>query len=705
MDLTALLDALGDTALAWPALMPPAKRTVAESAEASLRIVRPGGGSGPWRAAETPYMVEPMNSLGERGVKGVCFVGGAQSGKTVALLEGLLTHAVCSDPGDMLIVQMTQDKAREYSKQRIDRAIRNSPDLAAMLGGSSSQDNTHDKAFRNGMWLRLAWPTASNFASTSYRYALGTDYDRWVDDIDGEGDGWGLLSSRPKTFGSRGKVAIESSPGRPVVDPSWRPSTPHEAPPVAGILGVYNRGDRRRYYWKCPHCGERNQALPGLGMFLMPPEEELLESIRTLNIDAFVRDHRNVVCAAGCQALIGPEHKREMNATGVWLPDGVTMDALGRMDGTPRTSSIRSYWLGGVAATYLSWDDMLRKHLQALLEYALTGSELPLQATTNTDQAAPYMSRHLAEASRKAGGHPRDRTEDDIQQYVVPSWARFLLASVDVQGGRNARFIVQVHAIGEHQEQQLIDRYAITESNREGYGGPAPLDPAGHGEDWDVLTAKVVQATYRCEGSDREMRVYRTAVDTGGEDGVTERAYAWWRRLRAAGLGQKVVLTKGEAGKYTWLVRESMVGGGKANKGDVPLRLLNANQFKDQVFNGFKRTTPGPNYYHIPTPRSDKFPEGWLLETWFDELFAEVRNPNGTYTQVKKRNEALDLCAMIRALCELLGVTRPNFWASPPVWAQVWERNSEVVSREERRAEKTRTPVQRRVSRSSYVSG
>jgi phage terminase large subunit GpA-like protein len=698
-----LLDALGDMAQAWPALMPPNRVTVSEGAAASLRIVRPGGGSGPYNPAETPYMIEPMNMLGNRRVRAVCFVGGSQAGKTAALLDGWMTHAVVNDPGDMLMVQMTQDKAREYSKQRIDRAIRNSPDLRALLGASSSEDNTHDKAFRNGMWLRIAWPTASNMASTSYRYTVGTDYDRWEDNIDGEGDGFSLMQGRSKTFGSRGKNAVESSPGRPLTDPNWSPQTPHEAPPVKGILGIYNRSDRRRYYWPCPHCGEFNQASPGLGLFRLASDDELLESIRTLDIDAYVRDHNRVICSVGCGALIGPEHKRDMNARGVWLADGLTIDAQQRIGGTARTSSIAGYWLGGAAAAYLSWEDMLRKHMQALLEYALTGSELPLQATVNTDQAAPYMSRHLQESTRRAGGHPKDRTEDDLQQYVVPAWARFVVATVDVQGGKNARFIVQVEAIGIDQERAIIDRYAITESAREGYGGPAPLDPAGYAEDWDVLTNKVVLATYRCEGSDREMRVFRTAVDTGGEDGVTERAYAWWRRLRRDGHSQRVVLTKGDKGRYNWLVRESMVGGPKGTKGDVPLKLLNASQFKDQVLNGFKRASPGPGYYHVPTPRSAKFPEGWLLESWFDELFAETRNADGSYTQVKKRNEALDLCGMARALCEILGVNRPRFWASPPAWAQPWDSNSEVITREERRAEKQKAPAVRRSSRSSYL--
>ncbi|EKI05075.1 phage terminase large subunit family protein, partial [Escherichia coli 5412] len=39
-------------------------------------------------------------------------------------------------------------------------------------------------------------------------------------------------------------------------DVKWRRTSPHEAPPTTGILSLYNRGDRRRWYWPCPHCGE-----------------------------------------------------------------------------------------------------------------------------------------------------------------------------------------------------------------------------------------------------------------------------------------------------------------------------------------------------------------------------------------------------------------------------------------------------------------
>ena len=623
---------------------------------------------------------------------------------TVGLGEGWMAHAVVNDPGDMLIVQMTQDKAREYSKQRIDRAIRNSPTLWALRGASSRDDNLHDKQFRNGMWVRLAWPTPSNLSSTSYRYVFLTDYDRVEDDIGGEGDMFSLGLARTRTFLSRGMLAVESSPGRPVVDPSWKPSTPHEAPPTKGILGIYNRSDRRRWMWKCPHCADWLEAKPGLALFNLPPDDELIESVRALDIDAFARDYARAVCPTnGC--LIGFEHRERLNRTGRWLQDGLVLDDHDRVSGNARESSIAGYWLGGAAATYITWETLLRKHLQALLEYALNGSELALQTTVNTDQGMPYTSRHLAEAASVATD-PATRTEDH-ERYIVPDAARFLIASVDVQGGKNARFEVQVHAIGEHQEEWLVDRYPIKQSKREGMGDEfAPIDPATHPEDWDLITEKVVNATYRTNDPDREMRVKLTVVDSGGEDGVTDKAYAWYRRVRQQGLQHRVRLVKGASGKdLDWYTRETMVGA-QQGQGDVPLYLLNPNKIKDVVAACLKRRAAGPGYYHFPKAKGPKNPQGWLPPSFFDELSAEVRNERGVWEQIRLRNESLDLCCYIKAGGMMLGVDRKGFWDAPPRWARPHAENSEVISpeaRREMRAPAAVVPV-RRSRPSAYLS-
>ena len=697
--------ALADATSAFAAFRPPKRVTVSQGAHESLYLRQPGGYVGPWSPDETPYMVEPMDMLASRRHEAVCFVGPARTGKTLGLLDAWMSYAVTCDPGDMLVVQMTQDKAREYSKTRIDRAIKHSPPINALMSKSGHDDNTHDKLFKHGMFLKIGWPTVTQLSGSDYRYVALTDYDRMPDDVDGEGAPFGLALKRTQTFLSRGMCMVESSPGRPITDPTWQPSAAHEGPPCTGVVGIYNRSDRRRWYWPCPDCGEYFEAKPGLDLFCLPAEKELLDIVREADLDKLAHKYAKIACPH-CGSLIDKRHKHPMNKRGVWVAEGQHVTPDGVRHGEPLRSTIAGYWLGGVAAAYQSWHSLVARYLQGLREYVLTGSELTLQNTVNTDQGMPYLSRLLAQAGRIASG-PEGRKENDLQRFIVPDDARFIAAAVDVQGGQSARFVVQVHAVGENLEQWPIDRYAITESKRIGVDGDkAPIDPAAYPEDWDLITDLVVKATYRTTTDGRELRVKAVAVDTGGEDGVTDKAYDWYRRCRKDNLHGSIMLVKGASTTNAPLIKESMVGGPRGNsagapKGDVPLYLLNTNLLKDAVSAGLKRAVAGPNYYHIP---------GWLPRAFFDELNAEVRDERGRWMKVKKRNEAFDLCAYIRALCIRLGADKPTFWDAYPAWAAPLDENILIVTREERQrmqqddavAEPVAT-VRRRATRSSYL--
>lgn len=667
------------------AFRPPRRVSVSQGAADALMIRQPGGYSGPWSPSETPYMVEPINMLASRRHEAVCFVGPARTGKTMGLLDGWVAHCVTNDPGDLLIVQMSQEKAREYSKTRIDRAIRNSPKLRDLMSARGHDDNTHDKLFRHGMWLKIGWPSASQLSSSDYRYVALTDYDRMPDDIDGEGSAYQLGLKRTQTFLSRGMCMVESSPGRDIEDAAWRPATPHEAPPCTGIVGVYNRGDRRRWYWKCPDCADYFEASPGLALFAsLPPEAELLEMVREANLSQMAAQHARVVCPH-CGSMIEQRWKPQLNSikTARWVADGQQVTRDGELVGEVAQASIASYWLGGVAAAYQKWDSLLLRYLQGLREYALSGSELTLKATTNTDQGAPYLPRNLM-ADKSVG--IEDRLEP-LQRFIVPPAARFIVATADVQGGTRGRFVCEVRAFGKHMESWLIDRFSITATER--HGETAQVDPAGYPEDWDLLTDKLVRATYRTENG-REMRVLRVAVDTGGEEGVTPNAYAWFRRLRAAGLSSRVLLVKGGSTNRDKPVTK---GSARDNRGkamrDLPIWLLNTDYFKDIVAASMRRTAPGPGFAHVGD---------WIrtaCPAYFDELRAEVRQANGKWKKVRARNESLDLWVYALAIVEALGFGPKGrlSWDEPPAWALPQkDGNSEVIDAEERRAERAAAP-------------
>lgn len=694
---TALSDACGG----YEALKPPTRMTVSQGAAANLEIQQTGAPKTKWKASETPYLVHPMDSLASRLHEATVYVGPARTGKTAGLLLGWMAHNVVNDPGDMLLVQMSKGKAREFSKTDVDRAMRHSPNVLAMKSDRAVDSNTFDTMFRHGMWVRIAWPTVDNVSGSTYRYVAITDIDRIenAENVDGEGPLFDLAKKRTTTFLSRGMTLVESSPGYPFEDPAWQPATAHEAPPTGGILSLYNRSDRHRMYWQCPDCSEHFEAAPGLKLFsTLPSAKELLEEVRTANITALAKHHSLVVCPH-CGSLMEHRLKQELNSRHIWLPDGCQLTKDREVIGTPLQSTIRGYWQGGVSAAYQTWESLLTQYLYGLQEYALTGSEQKLKQTTNTDQGMPYMPRHLSE-NQNAGMSPRDRAEKDLARFIAPAAARAITVSVDVQGGQNARFDVQVHAIGPQGELWVIDRFAIKESKREGHepGTFAPIDPASYPEDWDVLTDRLVMGTWRTTLPNLEMHPIATVVDSGGEDGVTHNAYAWYRRVRALGLGKRVYLYKGGSTPDAPDMRETWVGK-IANKGrnDVPLLHCNPNKLSDAVDTGLRRQTFGPGYVHLPAPRSaDKNPEGWVSAAFFDELEAEVRGKDGRWVQMRARNETFDHLRMTRALLLRLGVYKVDDWDKVPPWFAPAERNSMAITKQDRRevqANQTVTPT------------
>jgi len=693
---------LRDLCGGYSALKPPKRVSVAQGAAENLVIKQPGAPGGPWSAAETPYMVEPMNMLASRRHEALVFAGPARTGKTAGLLLGWLAHNVVNDPGDMLFVQMTKEKAREFSKTDVDRAIRNSPNIYSMKGTRAIDSNTFDSMFRHGMFLRIAWPTVSNVSGSTYRYVAITDLDRMenAENVDGEGPLFDLARKRTTTFLSRGMCLAESSPGIEIENPSWRPATPHEAPSVTGILGIYNLSDRRRWYWQCVECRDWFEAAPGLGLFNLPSEQELMESVRSMSIPKMANEWGSRIVCPCCGSILEAKWKTQMNKGGVWLAEGQSIGSDGVIIGDAHPSTIAGYWLGGVAASYQKWQSLIERYLQGLRDYALTGSEEKLKVTVNTDQGMAYLPRHLAENSLR-GTSPEERANTSLKRYVVPEETRCLVASVDVQGGSTARFVVQIHAVGIHMEQWLVDRFEIRKSAREGMGDEfAPLDPASYLEDWDLLTEKLLRSTWRTPTEGREIKLKLLVVDTGGEDGATANAYQWYRKVRRDGMGGRVMLYKGASAPGAPILKESRVGKrGTKDRADIPLYLCNPNLLSDAVDAGLRRSVPGPSYIHFPPAKHPtQNPDGWLPQSFFDELKAEVRQKNGLWSQIRKRNESFDLCRMIRAGLLKLGVDKIKDWTVVPAWLAPLELNSEVITVEDRREMKANTAIAEDVS-------
>lgn len=643
----------------------PRRIPVSEAVQQFMRVPIGGGNSMAWEPGITPYIVEPMNCLNSREYDAVIFVGPARTGKTVGLVDGWVAYTIVCDPSDMLVVQLTEEKAREYSKKRLDRMFRVSAAVAERLSPRKNDNNVHDKIFKAGNYLKIGWPSVNVLSSSDYRFAAITDYDRWEENIDGEGDGFSLTSKRVTTFMSSGMTLAESSPGKDIRDLKWKPQSAHEAPPCTGILSLYNRGDRRRWYWICPECGDAFR-----------PELDVMTGYDNI-ADPVVASEAAYIECPHCHAVITADKKRELNGAGIWIKDGQHWNKeLQTLEGDGRRSRIASFWMQGPSAGYQSWQQLIYKLITAEQEYDRTGSEETLRTVINTDWGMAYLPKAASEQRQSEELIAR---AESWPRKTVPAGVRFIVASVDVQGGKNRRFVCQFTGYGENGERWLIDRFNIKQSIRcDDDGVSLQIDPSAFPEDWQILITDVLGKTYHLnDGSGRVMQVMAMAVDSGGEDGVSNNAYAFWRWCRRKRLHKRVFLFKGASSKSNKLITKHYPDNtGRADRradarGDVPLYLLQTDALKDRVTNALNRDTAGPSCVHFPQ---------WLGEWFYDELTYEERGADGKWRKPGKgNNEAFDLMCYADALCIIYGYDKIN-WDTPKAWASTWDMNPYVMA-------------------------
>lgn len=664
---------------------PRPRLTVAESAAKNFIVHSPPAYIGPYKPEMTPYMIEPMNRTMSRDHTALIFAGPAQSSKTLSLILVPMMYFSITNPMDVILYHMSQPAARDFSMRRIDRAHRHSPAWGAEL----MVDNTHDKTYRSGMLLTISWPSINEMSSKPVPVVMFTDYDRMPADVGGEGSPFALGQKRTTTFRNLGMTIAESSPGYPIEEPdedvdNRHQPGPHEAPPTKGILSLYNSGTRHLWYWPCPECGE---YFEGKFSDLRWPEKD--EDGKPLSIARMAARVRMICPHNDCR--IAPEQRDAMNARGLWVAEGQTVDRNGVVHGQDNGSKTLSYWLKGPAAAYTTWKDLVKKYLDAERAYERTNSEDELRATVNTDQGEPYVPRAKRELRKAVDLQARANRE--MKQRMVPRDVVALFALMDTQKYRWEVQIVGIRPGKENGTYDLvvIDRYRLSRSNRvDDEGVPKPVQPATYPEDWDLIVPEVMEKTYPLEDGSGHMEIAYTMCDSGGgkarshgrqsesevdkDMSVTSNAYAFWRRLRKEGKAERMLLLKGNPNVNAPRVDLTYPDSTRSDRnagamGEIPVLLINVNGLKDSLSAMLDRTEPGGGMIDFPS---------WLPVWWFEELTAEARGRTRWEKLGSRNNEAWDLLVYALAAAIWRRVEKTD-WAKPPGWLAPWEENPYVV--------------------------
>jgi phage terminase large subunit GpA-like protein len=653
-------------------LQPLERMTVSQCSEKYRHLRNIGSYVGPWRNDKAPYLVDIMNSFESPTKTAVIFVASAQCGKTESFLNWLNYVQLC-DPSDMLFVQTTMKRAQNYSETNLERFKNANREYRNRMLPGRHNDGVLKKRFRSGTILNLSWPSITELSGRSVRRIFLTDYDRNEENIGGEGDCFQLAVRRTTSFKHRGMTVAESTPGAEVEDPRWEPSTKHEAPPAKKILALYNRGTRKRWYWKCTGCHTRFE--PDFSLMKWEEKQDIPTSANSCYLECPKCEKKYY--EGGVE---GRDSKYLMNLSGKWLADGCSFDEDDNIIGEEPISDYDSYWLKGVCAAFSKWSKLVSEYLEAEQEYEKTGSEEALKTFYNTSLGEPYQ--YKADEIDRLPEHLKARAKD-LGEKVVPKGVRFLVANIDVQKNM---FVVQVHGYGVNEDVWIVDRFNVKKSDRlDEDGHPLWVKPGAYLEDWKLLIPKVLQKTYELDdGSERRMEIKAISCDSAGQTGVTANAYNFFRYLKNdyeedRSLYRRFILTKGRStvtGPRTQITYpdSDRKDRNAEGRGEIPVLMLNTHELKNIMNQRLDREESGGGRVNFPK---------WL-PTWFYEEMCAERVEKGKWVPIAKRNEAWDLLVYSYGLAispRFVAMERID-WDDPPEWAGDWDNNPLIVGKD-----------------------
>jgi phage terminase large subunit GpA-like protein len=231
------------------AFKPPPDITLSEWAD-KYRKLSPESSASPGKfdTSRTEYFREPMDMIGEPGVKSVSLMTSAQVGKST-LIENIIGYFIHLDPCPILHISPTLDSQKMFSKERLAPMIRDTPVLSKLVRPSRSRDSGNtlaSKTFPGGHIAMVGSNSPSGLASRPIRILLADEVDRFERSAGTEGDPLKLGVKRTTTYWNR-VLAYVSTPGD-----KYNPQTKTGS----RIEKEFLAGDQRYRHCPCPDCGE-----------------------------------------------------------------------------------------------------------------------------------------------------------------------------------------------------------------------------------------------------------------------------------------------------------------------------------------------------------------------------------------------------------------------------------------------------------------
>jgi phage terminase large subunit GpA-like protein len=574
---------------------------------------------GPRDPTLTPYVIAFERGFHDPRYRRVVWATAAQTAKTEGLLD-VIGHRLDQKPLPILYVGPNKEFLETQFEPRLMALLDEAPSLAAKVQRGKRMRKTLKRVA--GVPVRLAHAGSSTaLKSDPAGLALIDEFDEMAANVKGQGDPLGLVEARGITY-AEFTTGITSTPSRGAVEIVADDASGLEFWAVADLEDVqspiwrlWQEGTRYHWCWPCPVCGD--YFVPRLKQLRWPKDATPAQAKRKAWLEC-----------PRCGGVIEEEHKKDLNARGVYVAPGQSVTASGEVVGEPPDTSTLSFWTSGLVSPFVSFGQRAEAYLTAV-------------RSAETDKIQTAVNAGFGECYLPGGGdlppwQELRRLKRPYKPRTLPAGVVLITAGVDVQ---QDRLVVVARGWGSRGRSWLVDHTEIL-------GDTADVAV------WHQLDEYLADPV---EGLPIKVMFVDSGFRPGKKDQVPEhRVYEFCRRHR-----RSVFPTKGLATARLPLrpskieVRPHPAGAVQAKYG-LTLYLLDTDHWKSFVHERLHYSEDAPGAWVVHAETTDEYFRQIVSE-------ARVRKPSGSgfqWVAHSHDNHALDCEAMAAAAGFLLGVQR-----------------------------------------------
>ena len=390
---------------------------------------------GPFSFDYAPYIREIADCFVKSNpIQYVAIMKAAQVAGTTGVIENTIGAKIANDPCPMMLTSANIKLLDSYKKVKIDNLIDNSG-LRHKIRAETKNKNSRRQGdtatmieFPGGYCRFVNAGIADEIRSLPAKLIFMDEVEAYKDELPDEGDTIALIEGRAVTYHEFKKICYISTPLKK-----------HNSK----IYPLFKKGDQRKYYVPCPHCGAYQELIFYERDGGLYPDEKgnltdgVLEKPYGLIFSRFEDGKINynsvVYKCKHCGEGIKEAYKKEMLKRGYWKPTAI-----------PKEPNFVSYYISGLLSVPKSWKDIVKNFVNSQHD------PKALQTFYNLDLGLPFEDR-TAGIDIKVAHRLRD---DSIQNNHIPEWVLFLTAAVDVQ---DDRLEVEIKAWGDRWRNHGVD--------------------------------------------------------------------------------------------------------------------------------------------------------------------------------------------------------------------------------------------------------